>query len=86
MTPFIVVALLWGGSALILAAFDHFKKHIPVPKHSEIFPMLPCHEEVIMTQHGPGAADALNMMEHLGLVVRFNGYVTITRYGEEVMK
>lgn len=86
MTPFLTLLLLWGGTALILTAFDHFKKQIPVPKFSEIMPLLPCHEEVILTQLGPGAADALNLAESLGTIARYNGYVTITRYGEEVMK
>ncbi len=75
----------WAGAALLLAYFSHRHRPEPQPKHSEVFPLLPCDETVILTTFGPGAANTLREMEYLGLVTRYNGYVVITRLGEGVM-
>lgn len=78
--------LMVGFPALILAAFDHFKKVVPEPMHSEIYPMLPCQDTTILTAFGPGAANTLAEMEWLGTITNHQGYISLTRFGEEVMK
>lgn len=83
---FLTFVLMVGIPALLLAAFDHFKKVVPEPKHSEVYPMLPCQNTAILTAFGPGAANTISEMEWLGLVTNHQGYIAITRLGEEVMK
>ena len=78
------LAALWGGAALLLAVLLNRRPKPPEPKFSEVFALLPCDETVIFSELGPGALTALAFMESSGLVTNYNGYIAITRLGEEV--